>query len=207
MPRRAARPKPAGGEPRAFELRVTLLEIEPEIWRRVRVPHDVRLDRLHAVLQILFGWTNSHLHQFELFDQRGVVHTLVKMRGSEDSGGWIEPELQTRMETDCTLGEFLTAPGDRLGYEYDFGDGWRHEVELVAVESQATRPAHALCLDGARAGPPDDSGGPPGYEQMLSIVANPRHRDHAHFKEWLGDHDPEAFDLAAINHRLARLKL
>jgi hypothetical protein len=207
MPRRAVQPKPVGGEPRTFELRVTLLEISPEIWRRVRVPHDVRLDRLHDVLQVLFGWTNSHLHQFELFDRRGVVHTRVTMREPEDLESGFEPEIKTRIEDECILGEFLAAPGDRLGYEYDFGDGWRHDVELVGVHPQAARLPHALCLDGARAGPPDDSGGPFGYEQMLRIVANRRHREHADMKEWLGDHDAEAFDLAAINRRLARLKL
>ena len=93
------------------------------------------------------------------------------------------------------------------GYEYDFGDGWLHSVDLVAVHPQTSRLATAVCLDGARACPPEDCGGPPGYEQLLETVANPKAPDHAEMKEWLGEFDSAAFNLAATNRALARIKL
>ena len=191
----------------AFDLRIAVRDVTPKIWRLVRVPHDVRMDRLHDVLQTAFGWTNSHLHQFHLFDKKGRVHTFVTMSDPENLGADFGQGTKTLNETACTLREFLAKPGDRIGYEYDFGDGWMHEIALAAVHPQSTRLTRALCLDGARAGPPDDSGGPYGYAQMLQAVANPRHPEHADMKDWLGDFDPEAFNLAATNRALARRTL
>ena len=193
--------------PLAFDLRIRVSHITPEIWRLVRVPHDVRMDRLHGILQAVFGWTNSHLHQFQICDERGKVHTFVTMSEPENPDAGFGRKINTRDETTCTLNEFLAKPGDRIGYEYDFGDGWLHEITLAAVLPQVTRLTRAMCLDGARAGPPEDCGGPPGYENLLRVVANPKHKEHAEMKDWLGDYDATACDLAAVNRALARTKL
>ncbi|MEO7412157.1 MAG: plasmid pRiA4b ORF-3 family protein [Opitutaceae bacterium] len=197
---------PAASRPVAFELRITLLEVEPEIWRLLRVPHDIRMDRMHGMLQAAFGWTNSHLHQFHLFDDEGVVQAYVGRPATDGLGDILSENTPKQDETKRALNNFLAKPADRIGYEYDFGDGWLHEIELVAVHPQTTRLSRVLCLDGAHAGPPEDCGGPPGYDQLRKIMSDAKHREHAGMKDWLGDHDLETFDLAATNRALARVK-
>jgi hypothetical protein len=86
--------------------------------------------------------------------------------------------------------------------------GWVHDITLAAVQEQSSRLTKPLCLDGARSGPPEDCGGPPGYEHLLKVLKKPKHREHARLREWVGDDcDPEAFDLAAVNRMLGRVKV
>lgn len=192
----------------ALDLRITLRWVRPEIWRLIRVPHDVRLDRLHHVLQTAFGWTNSHLHQFIVGEPRKRPERYIgDVQGARESG-FADDLPPTDDERKCTLDQLLVKPGDRLDYEYDFGDGWHHEIALVAVTPQAMRLSSALCLDGARAGPPEDCGGPPGYENFVAAVADPKHPEHDDLLDWIGgEFDPEAFDRAKTNRALTRLKV
>jgi len=191
----------------AFELRISLLDVAPEVWRLVRVPHDIRMDRLDHVIQAAFGWTNSHMHQFHLIDAKGGIKGYVGRPDPESIGDMLGRRPPTQDETKRQLKNFLAKPGDRIGYEYDFGDSWLHSVELVAMHPQSSRLAPAVCLDGAQSCPPEDCGGPPGYEQLLETVANPKHPGHAEMKEWLGDFDAVAFDLRATNRALARCRV
>ena len=194
--------------PLAFDLRVTLYYLQPEIWRLLRVPHDIRMDRLHGVLQTAFGWTNSHLHQFHVFDGTGKITGYVGQPDPDSPSVFLGRRPPTQDETRRLLKNFLAKPGDRLGYEYDFGDSWLHEITLAAVESQLRRLAHAVCLDGARACPPEDCGGPPGYERLLGILKKPKHPEYADTIEWLGSSfDPASFDLAATNRALAQVRV
>jgi len=189
----------------AFDLRVSLRDIQPEIWRLIRVPHDIRMDRLHAVLQAAFGWTNSHLHQF-IIKGEGPVPLFVRDPRNDDEA-FTDQEPRPVDERKVMLHRFLTQPGDRLTYEYDFGDDWMHELSLVAVHNQTTRLSAALCLDGARACPPEDCGGPPGYEDFLAAIRDPKHEEHESMKEWIGgEFDPEAFDFAGVARALSRVK-
>jgi hypothetical protein len=190
----------------AFDLRVTLLYIEPSIWRSIRVPHDIRMDKLDGVLQTAFGWTDSHLHQFHVIDANGKTKAYV---GRPDPNSVLEGlgrRPVTQDETKRLLKNFLTQSGDWMRYEYDFGDGWLHEINLIEIHPQSARLSIALCLDGARAGPPEDCGGPPGFAGVLAAVANPSGADQE-FSEWLGDYDPTAFDLRNINRALARRRI
>jgi hypothetical protein len=200
---------PADSRPLAFELRLSLFHVRPEVWRLIRVPRDIRMDRLDRVIQAAFGWTNSHMHQFHLIDAKGSTKGYVGRPDPDPdaASGLFGRRPPTQDETKRILKNFLAKPGDRIGYEYDFGDGWLHSIELIAVHPQATRMTAAICLDGARACPPEDCGGPPGYEQLLETVANPKAPDHAEMKDWLGEFDAAAFELAATNRALARIKL
>lgn len=193
--------------PVTFELRVSLLHLEPEIWRLLRVPHDIRMDRLHTVLQLAFGWTDSHLHQFHVIDREGRVKGYVGQPDPDAVGGPFGRRPPTQDETKRQLKNFLAKPGDRLGYEYDFGDGWLHSLELIAAQPQTTRLTSALCLDGARACPPEDCGGPPGYDNLLVAIADPQHPEHAEMKDWLGEFDPAEFKPDSVNRVLARMKI
>lgn len=173
-----------------YQLHVSLEDAEPAIWRRVLVGADIPLDWMHRLLQVVMGWTNSHLHRFEA---GGVVY-------GEDADG---PGRHGPRESRTRLHEVLRAEGDRLTYEYDFGDGWRHQVlleKIVELPSDVELP-HVLA--GERACPPEDSGGVFGYAWLLETVRDPSHPDHAANLEWLGeDFDPEAFDADAINARM-----
>jgi hypothetical protein len=175
-----------------YQLKVTMRGIRPAIWRRLRVPGGVTLAQLHGVLQDAFGWTNSHLHQFRVGGE---------LFGVPDRDGWGGPEVisERRVRLDEVAGL-----KSRLAYEYDFGDGWVHDVVVERVDT-GSEPA-PICLDGRRAGPPEDCGGPFGYERLLEVLADPRHPEHAEMLEWAGPYvRPGHFDLEFTNKKLRTL--
>lgn len=180
-----------------YELKVTLLDVRPPVWRRVQVPGSISLEELHEVLQIAMGWTDSHMHQFI---------TGTKYYGVPD------PESGDGMvnESSVSLAKVLPRTGAKLIYEYDFGDSWEHEimVEKVLKDEAPAKTKTALCLGGKRACPPEDCGGPPGYENLLAALANPKHPEHEFMLDWIGGgFDPAAIDLDDTNQALKRLKL
>ncbi len=191
-----------GGKPAAplYQLQVALLGSKPPIWRRLQVPGNARLDWLHAVLQVALGSTNSHLHQFLTADAR-----YTDLRQNEDPGFGEEPD---RDEAKTTLAQIAPAQGATFGYEHDFGDSWEHAItveKLLPTDPAAT--TTTLCLDGARACPPEDCGGIWGYAELLKTLKNKRHPDHQHMKEWVGGKfDAGAFDVKKTNLWLAKLK-
>jgi hypothetical protein len=183
-----------------YHLKVVLIGTTPAIWRRLQVPGNCKLGWLHAVLQVAVGWTNSHLHHFLTSEAR-----YADPRHNEGMGFGEEPD---RDETKATLMEVALDEGTQLGYEYDFGDSWEHEITVEKILPPAAKTATvALCLDGARACPPEDCGGVWGYDNLLKILKNRKHPEHRTMKEWLGRPlDPEAFDLKRTNFWLGKLK-
>jgi Plasmid pRiA4b ORF-3-like protein len=189
--------EPGGGAP-LYQLKITLKWSKPAIWRRVVVRADMKLDRLHNVIQIVMPWTNSHMHQFI---------------GGKAYYGRPDPEFagmgmsETLNEKRYTLADLAPAAKKKFIYEYDFGDGWEHEIVVEKVLPRDAGFKHPICLAGANACPPDDCGGIPGYYNLLETLANPKHPDHEHLKEWIGgEWDAARFDLAATNDDLKRLK-
>jgi uncharacterized membrane-anchored protein len=179
---------PAFGD--VFELRVTLRELDPPVWRALRVPADVLLSVLHEILQIAFGWQNSHLHDFRAGDIRF---------GMAD----VEDELFSVDERAAPLGA-VARVGSQLVYLYDFGDNWEHDIVVERVGSGGD--GTIRCAGGARACPPEDCGGTTGYAHMLEVLANPDDEEHADMKRWAPRRfDPEKFDPAAVNRKLATL--
>jgi hypothetical protein len=177
-----------------YQIKVTLDGIRPAIWRRLFVPASITLEGLHDVLQVAFGWTDSHLHDFEA---RGVHY------GQPDS----ELEME-RLDEHCVpLEEVLRKPKDTMNYEYDFGDGWMHKVVLEKVLANAESRDTLSCIAGERACPPEDCGGPWRYAELLNALSDPSNTEHAEMLEWLGDDfEPEHFDLAQVNKVLAGVK-
>jgi hypothetical protein len=183
-----------------YDLKAVLMGTKPSVWRRLRVPGNANLGWLHAVLQVAMGWTNSHLHHFLTREAR-----YSDPRYNEDIGLGEKPDGD---ESKSALAHVASLPGTEFVYEYDFGDSWRH---LITVEKIVERdPAcerHAVCTGGARACPPEDCGGVWGYGDLLKIIKNPGHAEHASMREWLGGElDPEAFDLEEVNYWLEKLK-
>jgi Plasmid pRiA4b ORF-3-like protein len=183
---------PAPGDP-VFRVKLSLAEVaDPPVWRRLLVPTAIRLDRLHQVIQAAMGWEDYHLHAFS----DGRVRY-----------GPPDRELRLRDEREATLGDLIPRRGGRARYTYDFGDDWIHE--LVVEERLAAEPgtAYPVCEAGEGACPPEDCGGPWGYEHLREVLADPTSDEHEDMLEWLGlekgtDFDPHRFDLNDVNRAL-----
>ncbi len=174
-----------------YEIRVELQEIEPPVWRVLRVPSSTSLLKLHRILQKAMGWTNSHLYLFELEGKRY----------GEPSP---ERDFEVLDSRKMTLEKIFSQGRPSFMYEYDFGDGWRHEIKLLGkIEGEEK----LGCTAGARACPPEDCGGPPGYYELLIALSDPDHEEHDSMLEWVGGKfDPDAFEVAAVDRALKRLR-
>lgn len=173
-----------------MQLKLSLRGVsKPPVWRRLLVPAEMRLDRLHDVIQTAMGWTDTHLHVFT---------TAAGDYGIPD------PELGFRNERSARVAQFLTQPGDRIRYAYDFGDGWEHDIVLEEWLGRDPGKRIPTCLAGNGASPPEDCGGPWGYASLKEALADPRHEDHENMLDWLGldsaeEFDPVACDVVEIN--------
>lgn len=175
-----------------YQIKVTLDNIRPPIWRRIQVPDNYTLGKLHDFLQIVMGWQNYHLHQF-IIDEEAYSDPAVDEYG----------ELDTLNETKFTLSKVIQAKGQKFKYEYDFGDSWVHTLVLEEILPAEPGVNYPLCLKGKRACPPEDVGGPWGYADFLETIHDPSKEDHDTLLEWAGgEFDPEAFNLEEINARL-----
>ena len=171
-----------------MQLKITLLDVEPLVWRRVVVPTTIALDELHTVVQMAMGWLDYHLHLFEI---DGVVYA--------DDADEMEFEV-VGDEADTILAE-VVGPGSRFRYEYDFSDGWQHQVEVEQVSLGLTP---TRCVDGERACPPEDCGGPPGYARLLRALADLARGECIELIDRYGDFDPDDFDADAVTEQLAQ---
>lgn len=177
-----------------YQLKVTLIDSKPAIWRRFQVKKETTLLNLHDILQIVMGWDGGHLHEFRIGELR--FGEPVPEEGYD-----VVDERRVKLSQ--------VAPSDPITFEYlyDFGDGWEHEVSIESGVDKKTGVRYPICIEGARACPPEDVGAMPGYEAFLKAIRNKRHPEHKEMLSWIGGHfDPEAFDLDAVNRELSKLK-
>jgi len=175
------KPERAAGAAPIYRIKVGLRDAKPPIWRRLEVPADIKLARLHRVIQVAFGWTDSHLHVFQTpYGRYGVA----------------DRELGHRAEGRVTLEQVAPAAKERFRYLYDFGDNWLHDVEVEAVLDRDPVATYPRCTGGRRAAPSEDSGGVWGNEELMAILADPSHPEHDERLEWLGLESADAFDPA-----------
>ena len=199
-----------------YRVRVSLVDgdaedSETEIWRLLELRSGLRLDEVHAVLQIAMGWEDSHLHLFT--DQLPYERNSTPARTWRDADS-IDEGLDGELETAVTLGKVLTSATGPLFYEYDFGDSWMHLVELIEVIPQDADAPLATVIRGERRCPLEDSGGMHGYAEKLAILADPQDESFAFITDWVSGFrdpwgpadaaafDPVLFDLAACNAML-----
>jgi hypothetical protein len=177
-----------------LQLRVELDEVTPTVWRQILVPTSVRMSRLHDMIQAAMGWTNSHLHAFTVGDAR------YGMCFDEHPEGEIDEQTVTVLQA--------LRGHKRFTYEYDFGDGWEHAITVEAEFRTPHALKFALCLAGENACPPEDSGGPGGFEYFLEALADPKHEEHENYVHWNnGDtFDRTAFDLIEVNAALQKVR-
>jgi hypothetical protein len=179
-----------------FQFKITLLDIKPPIWRRFQVP-DCTLVEFHEYIQAAFGWENYHLHQFDI---NGVQYSPPALDGDDF-------DMDFQDETDIFLNNVLpkSRRKARWIYEYDFGDGWRHEVVFEGFPPNDAKAKYPRCLEGERACPPEDCGGPWGYGDYLAAIADAENEQHEEMLEWRGSFDSEAFDAKSATKQMRKV--
>ena len=184
-----------------YQFRVTLEEIEPAVWRRIQVPANYNFFDLHMAIQDAMGWQDCHLHTFEVVNAATEEIDMIGIPASwlDDSGF---EEEDTLPGTECAIAQYFTIARPRAEYEYDFGDGWNHDVVLEDILPRDDRQTYPRCVAGARACPPEDVGGVPGYGEFLEVLADPSAEGRGEWLNWVGgSFDPERFDRSAVRFR------
>ncbi len=196
VPERAKKsPEGAGAATAGYQLKIKLDHSAPPIWRRLRVP-DCTLDVLHEWIQAAMGWTNSHMHEFSVGQERFVMEGMDEFAEIDEADSY---------ESDVSLGELVSEGHKKLRYTYDFGDGWEHTIKVEKTLELAGEEGRPTCLAGEGACPPEDIGGVWGYAEFLDAMNDPQHERYEELKEWRPDpFDPAHFDPAAVNKLLQR---
>ena len=170
-----------------YQLKITLRGIKPPIWRRIAVAGDIKLDKLHKVLQLSMGWYDYHLHEFRI---HGICYAVPHAEANPND----------RNERRVPLNTVIHNVGERFDYTYDFGDSWEHSILVEKIEPPQPDIRYPVCLGGKRACPPEDCGS---YENFLAALNDPNHEEHEEFVEWIGgSFDPEEFDIEKVNKSL-----
>jgi hypothetical protein len=173
-------------------LKITLDDVKPTILRRIEVPFDIRLDRLHLTLQAAIGWTNSHLYE---------------IRAGDVGWGMTDPDWGDG-PLDARKARLVDALEDAktLRYIYDFGDGWEHTIKVERLIDAEPGLIYPRLIDATGRCPPEDVGGPWGYPEFLDAIHDPKHERHAELSEWIGDNfDPNFVDIDGLTNEVTAL--
>jgi hypothetical protein len=171
-----------------LQFKVALRHISPAVWRRIQVPADYNFWELHVAIQDAMGWRDCHLHVFRIRNPKTREEDSIGIPDDEYDDNPAFPGCEV------PVARYFTKPGAAAHYEYDFGDGWEHDVVLEDVLEPERGKKYPRCLAGERACPPEDCGGVPGYERFLKVIADPEDEEHESMLEWAGgEFDPEAF--------------
>ena len=177
-----------------YQLKVSLKNFKPVIWRSIQVRSDTLLQDLHKIIQTTMGWTNSHLHQF-------IKGEKSYQKRTDEIDFW--DDRRDVDYKDTPISALLKKEKDQIIYEYDFGDGWEHDIILMKILPVDDKLAYPVCLAGKMGCPPEDCGGPWGYSNMLEILRQPDHEEYDSYLDWLGsEFDPEYFDRNEVNELL-----
>jgi hypothetical protein len=181
-----------------YQIKVTLRDTRPPIWRRLLVPAGLTLDALHDVLQVAMGWDDSHMHEFRIGQRRfGKPDPNDRLMGLDPVGN----------ERATHLYKVLGKVGAKATYTYDFGDGWEHVIVVEKVLPPDPAGHYPICVGGKLQGPPDDCGGVPGYYNLLEALRDPDHEEHEDLLDWVGgEFNPDAFSVDEVNQKLAPLQ-
>ncbi|MDD2271145.1 MAG: plasmid pRiA4b ORF-3 family protein [Desulfuromonadaceae bacterium] len=186
-----------------YQIKITLQDIEPHIWRRIQVPNTYTFWELHSAVQDAFGWTNSHLHKFTYTD----AHTDGIINKPSVMGIPLEPELEDEEPPlpgwKYKIKPYIEGETSKIEYTYDFGDNWQHTIELEEILESVKGFKYPFCVDGARACPPEDCGGPHGYANLLEIIFDPSDPVYEDMRTWVDSRkgctfEPEQFYSAQV---------
>lgn len=180
---------------RVYQFKVTLQEVRPPIWRTIQIPSNYSFWDLHVAIQDAMGWWDYHLHAFRVANPTSGDSEVIGIPDDDRFEG--DPHHLPGWE--IPVDRYFAKPGDSARYEYDFGDGWEHQLVLVEISPRQAGVKYPRCLAGEQACPPEDCGGPWGFENMLKILADPGHEEHDDTKTWAGgSYDPARFDPQGI---------
>ena len=175
-----------------FLLHLELKDIRPPIWRQILVSSHTTLAQLHRIIQVLMGWYNYHLYMFRI---GGIEH--APPHPDDEFYGDRPESVRTR------LSSHLRRTSSHVAYEYDLGDGWQIRITLKRIYDDLPTEALPMCVGGQRHGPLEDSGGPPGYQDLLQILADPHHDEYQSMHDWAPeDFDSEEFSIETANVQL-----
>jgi len=171
-----------------YQFKITLKDFKPKIWRRIQVPENYSFYDLHVAIQDAMGWEDYHLHQFDIMNPKTGEKVFISTLDNEVFHDVIE-------EHKAKIAQYFSISNNKASYEYDFGDGWEHEIILEEILPANADIKYPQCIAGKNACPPEDCGGIPGYEYLLEIMANPQHEEHAERMRCLGGKFmPKEFD-------------
>jgi len=180
-----------------YQFRITLERVEPLIWRQIQVPETYTFWDLHVAIQDAMGWTDSHLHQFEV--KHPKTKAFLMMGIPEDYFGDSFDYNMILPGWEYNLRDYFSAENPSVRYEYDFGDCWSHKIELEQILFKTEKCKYPICLAGSRSCPPEDCGGTSGYANLLDALSHPKHKEYKHLKTWAGKNfDPEKFDAEKV---------
>jgi hypothetical protein len=150
---------------KVYQIKITLKDIKPPIWRRLQVTNDTVLEKLHEIIQVAMGWDNYHLHQF-----------------IDGDTYYVQPDSDyddvMKSENGVAISQLVSGEGARFHYEYDFGDGWVHEILVEKILPVEKGTQYPVCIKGKRACPPEDVGGAWGYSDFLETIMNPKNPEY-----------------------------
>ncbi|MEI6454805.1 MAG: plasmid pRiA4b ORF-3 family protein [bacterium] len=179
-----------------YQVQIVLKKVTPKIWRRLLIPSDMLLSDFHKIIQTSMGWTNSHLHQF-IRDETFYTHRI------EEDDFW--EEMRNVDYKDMRISDLLENEKEKIVYEYDFGDGWEHDIILEKIITDDSPVTGPTCIAGKMNCPPEDCGGPWAYPDLLTILKNPKHKKYQGIVEWIGEpFDPEYFNKDEVNKLLKK---
>jgi hypothetical protein len=174
-----------------YQLKITLRDIKPPMWRRVQLESSITLSQLHLIIQAAMGWYNCHLHSFSI---QGIEYG----KSDPDYG------LDLKDENKAKLNQVVKQEKSKFSYTYDFGDSWEHTILVEKILPKEPKVSYPLCIKAKRACPPEDCGGAWGYMEFLEAIQDPQHPEYENFQEWIGGNfDSEFCDLQEINQRLS----
>lgn len=179
---------------KTLEFSIVLNETNPPVWRQLIIPDSFSLYELHHAIQLAFDWRNYHLYNFIVNDKAYGDPSLLE-------------DLDCLSDKLVNISSIFKTTGSTVIYEYDFGDGWIHNIKLEKIAENLAEIKYPICIDGSMACPPEDCGGISGYEHLLKVVKNSKHPEYKEMVQWLGKvFDPEAFHLQKVNKELKKIR-
>lgn len=179
---------------RVYQFKITLRHIKPPIWRRIQVPETYTFWDLHVAIQDAMGWSDYHLHMFEIVDPSTGMKIEIGIP-EEEFGEYRGTLAGWRQK----IADYFSMENPKADYVYDFGDNWEHNIQLEKILPREKDVDYPRCIKGKRACPPEDCGGVWGYEEFLKAIKDPKHEEHEEMLEWIGgEFDSEHFDVNEV---------
>ena len=177
-----------------YQFKITLMGVKPPVWRRIQVPETYTFWDLHVAIQDAMGWSDYHLHQFDVINPSTGMKVEIGIPDKEfDLCGEILPGWKQK------ISDYFSMENRLADYVYDFGDDWEHKIQLEKILPREKNVNYPVCIKGKRACPPEDCGGIWGYEEFLDAIKDHEHEEHKEMLEWIGlEFAPEQFDAEEV---------